>query len=306
MEPADSAPPPGTLWIVGAGPGAADLITVRGRELIGRAGAILYAGSLVSRDHLAFAPVGCEIADSSGLTLEAMTAWLIERCRRLSTVIRLQTGDPSLYGALVEMSEPLERAGIPIRVVPGVSSAMAAAAAAGESLTFPEVTQTVILTRAAGRTPMPTGESLKALAAHRTTLCLFLSATLLDQAMEDFLAAGWSPEAPLVVVHKATWPGEERVLRLRLGDLARGCREAGVREQAMVILSPALRTALPADRGRSRLYDPAFSHHFRTASPGSGPEAPSEQAPSPDTPATGRGQPPAATNPTSARRGENQ
>jgi precorrin-4 methylase len=148
------------VWFVGAGPGDPDLITVRGRDLIARAGAILYAGSLVSATALRWAPPGCAIADSKDMDLEAIAAWLIDQAGRHACVVRLQTGDPGLYGALIEMVQPLDAAGIEVGVVPGISSALASAAAAVESLTLPEVTQTVILTRVAGRTPMPEGESL--------------------------------------------------------------------------------------------------------------------------------------------------
>ena len=181
----------GTVWFVGAGPGDPDLITVKGRDLIAAASAILYAGSLVSEAALRWAPAGCEVADSKAMTQEAIAAWLTDRARQHETVVRLQTGDPSLYGALIEMVQPLDAAAIEIGVVPGVSSAMASAAAAVESLTLPEVTQTVILSRVAGRTPMPPGEELEALAAHRCTLCLFLSVTLLHEVQRALRAAGW-------------------------------------------------------------------------------------------------------------------
>ena len=169
----------GKIWFVGAGPGDPDLITVKGRRLLEQAGAILFAGSLVDQAATLYAPPGCEIRDSKDMTLEEMTYWLLQASRRHQTVVRLQTGDPGLYGALVEMTRPLDEVGVPWAVVPGVSSALASAAAAGETLTLPEVTQTVILTRVAGRTPMPPGEDLESLAAHRSTLCIFLSITLL-------------------------------------------------------------------------------------------------------------------------------
>lgn len=150
----------GTVWFVGAGPGDPELITVKGRSLIERAGAILFAGSLVNEAVTRWAPPGCTIADSKDMTLEQMAAWLIAQAQQHAVVIRLQTGDPALYGALIEVVQPLDAAGVPVRVVPGVSSAMASAAAAVESFTLPEVTQSVIFTRVEGRTPMPEGESL--------------------------------------------------------------------------------------------------------------------------------------------------
>jgi precorrin-4/cobalt-precorrin-4 C11-methyltransferase len=255
----------GTVWFVGAGPGDPDLITVKGRRLLEEAGAILYAGSLVDRAATLYAPTGCEVRDSKGMTLEGIVAWLCAAAARCRTVVRLQTGDPGLYGALTEMARPLDQAGVPWAVVPGVSSAMAAAAAAGETLTLPEVTQTVILTRVAGRTPMPPGEGLEALAAHRATLCIFLSITLVRQIQTDLRAAGWPEDAPILVVQKATWPGEELILRATLADLPESCRAARIDSQAMIIASPALGARQWDGTPRSKLYDPAFSHRFRRA-----------------------------------------
>lgn len=255
----------GCVWFVGAGPGDPDLITVKGRRLVEAAGAILYAGSLVDAAATRYAPADCRLADSKSMTLEQIGAWLRDAARRCETVVRLQTGDPGLYGALTEMTRPLDAAGIPWQVVPGVTSAMAAAAAAGESLTLPEVTQTVILTRMAGRTPMPPGEELEALAAHRATLCIYLSATLLPEVERALRAAGWPTDAPILVVQKASWPGTERIVRGRLDDIDRRCREAGIDAQAMIIASPALGAGSWAESTPSKLYDPAFSHRFRRA-----------------------------------------
>lgn len=256
----------GDVWFVGAGPGAADLITVRGRDLIARAGAILHAGSLVSRDHLRFAPPGCVIADSSAMTLEEMTAWLLEQVRRHALVVRLQTGDPSLYGALAEMVQPLRRAGVAVHAVPGVPSFAAAAAAAMETLTLPESTQTVILTRVEGRTPMSGGERLRDLAAHGATLCLYLSIALWPRIREELAAAGWPGDAPAVVVHKAGWPGEEVVVRGTLAEVAAHCQTAGWRGQGMILLGPALGACEEERTPRSRLYHPAFGHGCRSPS----------------------------------------
>jgi precorrin-4/cobalt-precorrin-4 C11-methyltransferase len=190
-----------------------------------------------------WAPPGCVIADSKDMTLEQMAAWLIEQAGRCETVVRLQTGDPALYGALIELVQPLDAAGVPLRVVPGVSSAMASAAAAVESFTLPEVTQTTIFTRVEGRTPMPAGEDLAALAAHRSTLCIFLSITLLHKVEAGLRAAGWPEDAPMLVVHKASWPGEEQIVRGTLATIKQQCRDAGIVSQAMVIASPTLGAA---------------------------------------------------------------
>lgn len=255
----------GKVWFVGAGPGDPDLITVKGRDLIARAGAVLYAGSLVSEAALRWAPAGCQPADSKGMTLEEIAGWLIDQARRHETVVRLQTGDPTLYGALIEMAQPLDAAGVPWAVVPGVSSAMASAAAAGESLTLPELTQTVILTRVAGRTPMPEGESLEALARHGCTLCIFLSITLLHRVQAELRAAGWPEEAPMLVVQKASWPEGERIVRGTLADIKERCQAERIGSQAMIIASPALGARQREAVARSKLYDPAFGHRFRRA-----------------------------------------
>lgn len=257
---------PGTVWFVGAGPGDPELITVKGRALIERAGAILFAGSLVNEAVTRWAPSGCLVADSKDMTLEQMAAWLIDQAGQHAVVIRLQTGDPALYGALIEIVQPLDVAGIPVRVVPGVSSAMASAAAAVESFTLPEVTQTTIFTRVEGRTPMPPGESLAELARHRCTLCIFLSITLLHKVETALREAGWAQDAPVLVVYKASWPGEELIVRGTLADIRQRCRDAKVVSQAMVIASPALGARQWSTLAKSKLYDASFTHRFRRAS----------------------------------------
>jgi len=257
----------GKVWFVGAGPGDPDLITIKGRDLLVQAGAILYAGSLVDRAVTRYAGVDCEIADSRDMTLAEICAWLITRAGRGTTVVRLQTGDPSLYGALCEMARPLDAAGIEWGVVPGVSSAMASAAAAGETLTLPEVTQTVILTRMAGRTPMPEGEELRALAAHGTSLCIFLSITLLPVVQRELRAAGWSDEAPILVVHKASWSGQEKIVRGTVADIRDKCCAERITSQAMIIASPALGARHWPKVVPSKLYDAQFCHRFRRVAP---------------------------------------
>ena len=266
-------PAMGKVWFVGAGPGDPELITVKGRSLIERAGAILFAGSLVSEAATRWAPDDCVVLDSKDMTLEEMSAWLIAQAALCRVVVRLQTGDPGLYGALIELVQPLDAAGIALEVVPGVSSAMASAAAAVESLTLPEVTQTVIFTRVEGRTPMPEGESLEALAAHHSTLCIFLSITLMSRLSAALLAAGWSPDAPVVVVHKASWPGEQKIVRGTVSTIAGLCRAAKIVTQSMVIASPTLGARHWKTLAKSKLYDPSFTHRFRRASVPSGSDA---------------------------------
>jgi len=253
------------VWFVGAGPGDPELITLKAQKLIAKADAILFAGSLVSEAATQWAKSDCVIEDSKGMTLEEITDWLIQYSVGTATVIRLQTGDPSLYGALVEMVQPLDTAGIEVGVVPGVTSAMASAAAAVETLTLPEVTQTVIFSRVEGRTPMPEGESLVELGRHHCTLCLYLSITLLKKVREDLLAAGWQDDAPIVVVHKASWPDEQQVIHGTLATIKEQCKQAGINAQAMIIASPALGSRYWDEVKKSKLYDASFSHRFRKA-----------------------------------------
>ena len=255
----------GKIWFVGAGPGDPDLITVKGRKLLEQAGAVLFAGSLVDQAATLYAPAGCEIRDSKDMTLEEMTDWLLAAAARHETVVRLQTGDPGLYGALIEMTRPLTAAGVEWAVVPGVSSAMASMAAAGESLTLPEVTQTVILTRTAGRTPMPEDEDLEALASHHCTLCIYLSITLLHEVQKALRAAGWREDAPILVVQKASWPGQEKIVRGTLADIKQKCQAEKIGSQAMIVASPTLGAADWESLVRSKLYDPTFTHRFRKA-----------------------------------------
>ncbi|MDO9161987.1 MAG: precorrin-4 C(11)-methyltransferase [Methylococcaceae bacterium] len=260
-----SQPNQSKVWFVGAGPGDPDLITVKGRDLIAKADAILFAGSLVQAAATQWAPGTCVIKDSKELTLEQITDWLIAQAEPGKVVIRLQTGDPGLYGALIEMVQPLDAANIAVEVVPGVSSAFAAMACAVESLTLPEVTQTVILTRVEGRTPMPVGESLQELASHHTTLCLFLSITLLPTIERELKEAGWADDAPVLVVHKASWPDEQQIIRGTLADIRERCRVAKINSQAMIVISPTLGARHWSSLKKSKLYDAAFTHRFRRA-----------------------------------------
>ncbi len=253
------------VWFVGAGPGDPELLTLKAQRLISEADAILYAGSLVSEAAMKWAKTSCQIQDSKGMTLEQITDWLIDKAENNAQVLRLQTGDPGLYGALIEMIQPLDKAGIEVAVVPGVTSAMASAAAAVETLSLPEVTQSVIFSRVEGRTPMPEGESLAELASHHCTLCLYLSITLLKKIETELREAGWSDQSPILVVHKASWPGEEQILRGTLSDIREKCKQAGINSQAMIIASPTLGARDWPELKKSKLYDSNFSHRFRRA-----------------------------------------
>lgn len=254
------------IHFVGAGPGAPDLITVRGARLLAEADVVVYAGSLVNPALLEGCKPGCQVHDSSGMTLEEVVAVMRECESGGGTCVRLHTGDPALFGAIREQMELLDGLGIPYDVVPGVSSLFGATAALGAELTVPEVAQSVILTRMEGRTPVPEGERLASLAAHGCTMALFLSAGLLDAAQVELLAGGYAPEVPAAIVVRATWP-DERVYRCTVGTLAACAREHEVSRTALVLVGDVLGAA----GERSRLYDPAFSHGYRTAGePGRG------------------------------------
>jgi precorrin-4/cobalt-precorrin-4 C11-methyltransferase len=249
-----------TVHFVGAGPGAPDLITVRGAELIARCPVVIFAGSLVPRAVVARARPDARVIDSAGMTLDEIVAAMRDAHGRGEDVARVHTGDPLLFGSTAEQMRRLDALGIPYEVVPGVSSFTAAAAALRRELTVPGVSQTVILARAAGRTPVPEGQDLAALAAHRATLALFLSAQRLDEVVAA-LAPAYGPDCPAAVVHRASWP-DERVVRGRLADLAELARAHGIDATAMVLVGPALAAEGFPD---SRLYAPEFGHAFRAA-----------------------------------------
>ena len=249
------------VHFIGAGPGAADLITVRGARLLGEADVIIYAGSLVNPALLENRKEGCAVYDSASMTLEEVIAVMRDTEAKGGVTARLHTGDPSLYGAIREQMDQLDALGIPYDVTPGVSSFSGAAAALNAEYTLPEVSQSVIITRMAGRTPVPAGEELRKLAAHGCTMVLFLSTGLLEQVEEELTAGGYSPDTPAAIVYKATWP-EERVYRCTVSTLAKTARENGVTKTALITVG----NFLGDDYERSKLYDPAFTHEFREAS----------------------------------------
>lgn len=255
----------GKVWFVGAGPGDPELLTLKAQRLLREAAYVLYTGSLVPE--VVFAGITAEVEDSKGLTLDETHEKILNHVSHGRAVVRLHTGDPCIYGAIHEQIARLHTLGVPWEVVPGVSSAFAAAAAVGAELTIPELTQTVILSRVGGRTPMPTGEALGDL-AHHGTLCLYLSATLTDTITRDLVAAGVDPHTPCAVVQHASMP-HQRILRCTVGTLAEVVREARVREQAMILIGPALDPDLKNHPGahESRLYASDFSHRFRRARP---------------------------------------
>jgi precorrin-4/cobalt-precorrin-4 C11-methyltransferase len=250
------------LYIIGAGPGDPDLITVKGLKLLQEADVVLYADSLVSEELVNKAKPGAEILKTAGMHLEEMVSVMVERIRQGKKVVRLHTGDPAVYGAIMEQISLLKKEGIAVEIIPGVSSVFAAAAAAEAELTIPDLTQTVILTRTEGRTPVPDSEKLRDLAAHRCTIALFLSATLTKKVVKELLEAGWSKDTPVVVVYKATWP-DEKIVRTTVGELDEAMRANGIRSQAMILAGWALDENIHNKEYRSKLYDKHFSHGFR-------------------------------------------
>lgn len=246
------------IHFIGAGPGGADLITVRGARLLGEADCIIYAGSLVNPDLLQYKKDGCVVYDSASMTLEEVLAVMEAEEHAGHTTVRLHTGDPCLYGAIREQMDRLDKLGLPYDDTPGVSSFCGAAAALRAEYTLPEVSQSVIITRMAGRTPVPEGEQLRKLAAHGCTMVLFLSTGLLEQVEEELLAGGYAPDTPAAIVYKATWP-EERVYRCTVATLAQTAREHHVTKTALITVGGFL-----GDRyERSKLYNPGFTHGYR-------------------------------------------
>jgi precorrin-4/cobalt-precorrin-4 C11-methyltransferase len=248
------------VYIIGAGPGDPKLITLRGAELIARCPVVLYTGSLVPREVVAMSAAYARVLDSSSMTLDEILSVIVEAHDAGQDVARVHTGDPMIFGSTAEQMRKMHELGIEYEIVPGVSSFTAAAAALGRELTLPELSQTVILTRAEGRTPMPEREKLTELAAHRATLCLFLSITLLREVTESLLPA-YGADCPVAVVHKASCPDQQIVVGT-LADIREKVRAAGIKSQSIILVGHVLTAT---DFANSKLYDPEFSHRFRRA-----------------------------------------
>ncbi len=261
------------ILFVGAGPGDPELITVKGLRALQQADLVIHAGSLVNPALLAELKPGAVARDSSPLTLEQVTELLIHGARAGQKVVRLHTGDPSLYGAIQEQMERLAAAGIGYRVIPGVTAAFAAAATLGQELTLPEVSQTLILTRVEGRTPVPETEQLTRIATIGGTVALYLSVALIDRVVDELLAGGvFTPATPAAVVYRASWP-DERIVEGTLADIVGKVAAAGIGRQALILVGEVLKARQQGVPERSRLYDPAFGHGFRPAkgeAPGAG------------------------------------
>lgn len=251
------------IVFLGAGPGDPELITVKGQKALGRADLVLYAGSLVPPAVLAWTRPGAELVDTAPLILEEIISRLLKGYRAGKRVVRVHSGDPSLYSAIQEQLLLLAQEGVPFQVIPGVTAAAAAAAALGQELTLPEVSQTVIYTRAPGRTPVPARENLANLAAVGATLVIYLSVHLLEKVAQE-LSQAYGPEAPVVVAYRVSWP-EERIIRGTLKNIAAKVQEAGITRQALIMVGPALAVWEKRQLARSHLYDPKFAHGFRNA-----------------------------------------
>ncbi len=247
---------------VGAGCGAADLITLRGARLLNRADVVIYAGSLVNRELLTYAPEGCEIYNSAEMTLDEVIAVMEEAERTGKRTVRLHTGDPSLYGAIREQMDRLDALHIPYEICPGVSSFCGAAAALRAEYTLPDVSQTVIITRMAGRTPVPASESIPSLASHGATMVIFLSTGMLPALSRQLIEGGYSPETPAAIVYKASWQ-DEKICRCTVATLAATAEENGIRKTALICVGRFLGDSYSL----SRLYDRTFETEFRRAKP---------------------------------------
>ena len=249
------------IHFVGAGPGAVDLITVKGKTLLETTDVVIYAGSLVNPDLLTYTKEGCDIYDSASMTLEAVISVMEEAHANEKDVVRLHTGDPSIYGAIREQMDLLERIKIPYEVIPGVSSFCGAAAALRAEYTLPDISQTVILTRLEGRTPVPPLEEMSLLASHQATMAIFLSVGMAKELKARLLKGGYKEETPVAIVYKATWP-EQKIYRGTVGRLEALVAENNITKTALILVGEFLGD----NYERSCLYDPAFTHEFREAS----------------------------------------
>ncbi|XCH78999.1 MAG: precorrin-4 C(11)-methyltransferase [Candidatus Dehalobacter alkaniphilus] len=246
------------IYFIGAGPGAVDLITVRGKTLLEQADVVIYAGSLVNPELLNVTKKECVVYDSAGMTLEEVLAVMVPANRAGKLVVRLHTGDPSIYGAIREQMDLLDAEGLYYEVVPGVSSFFGAAASLKKEYTLPDISQTVIITRMEGRTPVPPKEDIALLASHQATMAIFLSTGLLENLSAKLMEGGYAADTPAAIVYKATWP-DEKQFRCTVGTLARTAKENNITKTALILVGRFLGN----DFERSKLYDPAFTHEFR-------------------------------------------
>lgn len=255
---------PAKVYLIGAGPGDPDYLTLKGLRTLERADVVLYTDSLVQEAVVALAGKHASVYKSAGMHLDEMVDLMVDAVHHGHSVARVHTGDPTVFGAILEQMARLKEKGVDCEIIPGVSSVFAAAAALGSELTVPDLTQTVMLTRMGGRTPMPEREQLRELGVHQTTIVLYLSARLAKKAVDELLEAGWSPETPVAAVYKVTWP-DQKVIRSTLAGLTEAMREAGIYRHALLLFGWALDPALQETPGAyaSKLYDKAFTHSYR-------------------------------------------
>lgn len=249
------------VHFVGAGSGAVDLITVRGARLLSEADVVIYAGSLVNPELLSYTKDGCAIHNSAEMTLEEVLAVIEKAEAEGKTTVRLHTGDSSIYGAVREQFDALDKMGVDYDVCPGVSAFCGAAASLKAEYTLPDVSQTVIITRTAGRTPVPERESIASLAGHQSTMVLFLSTKLTEKLQRELLSGGYPGSTPVAIVYKATWP-DEKIFRCTVDTLHRTVQDNGLTKTSLIIVGGCMGDKYE----RSRLYDPGFSTEYREAS----------------------------------------
>jgi len=247
------------VYFVGAGCGAADLITVRGKNLLEKADVIIYAGSLVNPELLQYAGEGCELHNSAKLTLEEIIELMEKAEREGKMTVRLHTGEPSIYGAVREQMDELEKRGIAYESCPGVSACFGAAASLNLEFTLPEISQSLIITRMAGKTSVPEKESIESFAAHGASMAIYLSAGMLEELSKRLVEGGYRKETPVALVYKATWPEEQSCL-CTIETLAGTARERGISKTAVVLVGDAI---AQSGYARSRLYAPDFETEFR-------------------------------------------
>ena len=259
------------ILFVGAGPGDPDLITVAGQKALAQADLVVHAGSLVNPEILAWCRPEAVLVDSAPLDLEEITGIMIRGCKEGKKVVRLHTGDPSIYGAIHEQMAVLKKHRLTWKVIPGITAALAGAAALGLEYTLPEITQTFIITRAAGRTPMPEGEELAALAASRSSMAIYLSASL-GESVGKTLSEAYGPDAPLALLYRVSWP-DARTVWTTCGRLAETLRNESLDRHTLILAGPALAALKSGEETpKSKLYDAAFTHGYREAKDESAPE----------------------------------
>ncbi len=258
-----TTPTPAPILFVGAGPGDPELITVKGQKALQQADLIVYAGSLVPEAILKWAPADTERVNSASLHLDEIVAAMATAHHQGRKVVRLHTGDPSLYGAVFEQMAALSKQSIPYQVIPGVTAAFAAAAALGIEYTLPEVSQTLILTRVAGRTPVPQLEDLKALAAHQASMAIYLSISLVDK-VQSALAEAYGPDGCCAIVYRASHP-DQKIIATSIGQLSQTVAREKINRQALIVVGKTLAVKLDSLEHRSKLYDAGFAHGFRQA-----------------------------------------